>query len=306
MKFQKPSKTPKEHIELLKSRGLAISDEPLAEHYLKFIGYYRLGGYFIPFQFPNDPSHRFLPGSTFDRIIEVYSFDRELRLLMMDAVERVEVAFRACLSNHMCSRYGPHWFMNQRVFRNSNGFFPKLMKIVREKSGCELEGFPTSRRSPEPFLAQYFAKYDDPKLPPSWMITEVLSFSDWSWVYEEIDKREDRKPISDNFKLAPEVLQSWMHALAYSRNICAHHGRLWNRDFTIKPLIAKTWAGHLTPNHRFYAQAFVLNQLMLVVSPQTTWSRRLFELLAKYSRIDPVHMGFPKEWATAPEWGLRR
>jgi abortive infection bacteriophage resistance protein len=223
----------------------------------------------------------------------------------MDAVERIEVAFRTCLSNYMCDKYGPHWFMDKRLYRGGK-FFAKFIQIVAEKSGCKIDGHLTPKREPEPFLASYFAKYDDPKLPPSWMITEVLSISDWSLVYEELEKREDRKMIAANFSLSAEILESWIHAVAYVRNLCAHHSRLWNREFTIKPRVAEKFREQLTPNNRYYAQAFVLNQLMLVISPDTTWSRRLLELLNKtYEKINKLPMGFPANWNEAVEWRVR-
>ena len=106
--FSKISLTPEQHIVLLKKRGLIFQDETRACHYLRFIGYFRLSGYFIPFQVPGDPQHTFLPQTTFDQALQVYIFDRKLRLLVMDAVERIEVAIRTTISDVMGLAYSPH------------------------------------------------------------------------------------------------------------------------------------------------------------------------------------------------------
>ncbi|RLB89759.1 MAG: hypothetical protein DRH26_10940 [Deltaproteobacteria bacterium] len=82
--FEKSSLTPDQHIGLLKKRGLTFQDQDRARHYLQFIGYYRLSGYFLPFQVPGDSQHTFLPTTTFDHILQTYIFDRKLRLLVMD------------------------------------------------------------------------------------------------------------------------------------------------------------------------------------------------------------------------------
>jgi abortive infection bacteriophage resistance protein len=303
MKFDKPARTPSEHVAIWKSRGLSVDDAE-AEHYLRFIGYYRLGGYCIPFQIPNDPEHTFRTGTTFKQVLRLYTFDRELRLLAMDAIERVEVAFRTTVSNHMSVKYGPHWYMNQRLFRSSDKgtFFKNLITIVAANTGASLDGITRARREPEPFLVSYFAKYCEPKLPPSWMTAEVLSLSDWSLIFEEIEKREDRRVIAASFEVAPEVLQSWIHAVAYVRNICAHHGRLWNREFTIKPMIAEKYRQELTPNNRFRAQAFVLNQFMQLISPHTTWAQRLSDHFNMFAEVPKHEMGFSEGWEKSAAW----
>ena len=99
--YCKPALTIEQQIDLLVSRGLTIPDRDKALHYLNYIGYHRLSGYFLTFQqnAPGVESHSFKKGVTFKDILDIYIFDRELRLLVMDAIERIEVAFRACISN---------------------------------------------------------------------------------------------------------------------------------------------------------------------------------------------------------------
>ena len=45
----------------------------------------------VPFQVVDDHNHKFTPGITFDHVLDLYVFDRELRLLVFDAIERIEV-----------------------------------------------------------------------------------------------------------------------------------------------------------------------------------------------------------------------
>ncbi len=97
--FLKPSLSLDEQIALLKNRGLIIENPQRLRQYLRFIGYYRLSGYFRRscvgyFQIEGDPLHRFQLNTTFDQTLRCYIFDRKLRLMIMDAVERIEVAFR--------------------------------------------------------------------------------------------------------------------------------------------------------------------------------------------------------------------
>ncbi len=93
MKFEKPPLTLKAQVDLLRSRGLIIEDSAKAEHYLQHINYYRLRSYLIPFE-ANSTTHTVRPETSFDSVLELYVFDRELRLLLLDAIERFEVALR--------------------------------------------------------------------------------------------------------------------------------------------------------------------------------------------------------------------
>ena len=298
MRFEKPALSVQEHLDLLRARGLAIPNLEISAHYLKFIGYYRLSGYWLPLTFknhPTKPSHNFKPGVSFDDVLNLYKFDRELRLLVMDAVERIEVAFRSCFSNCMCAKAGPHWYMSPSHFVSQDAHREFAAKVV-ERTGFELSKRIAIERGKEVFLQHYFSKYDEPKLPPAWMIIEVLSISVLSKAYENLDLREDRKRISMEFGLNPEVLESWMHAISYIRNLCAHHSRLWNREFTIRPLISKEIKNQVQNNSRFFAQATVINFLLKKVSPQTTWWSRFCNLVSESPFIDPQALGSPVEW----------
>ena len=293
MRFEKPALTLTQQIQLLLSRGLRIDDEKEAEHYLRFIGYYRLSGYALPVsRKKSDGTHHFKDGASFTDILNLYRFDRELRLLLNDAIERVEVAFRTCVSNHMSVRHGPHWFLQGKLFDGQQQWKEFLQRIATDL-GFQEDGQLKDLKGRDVFIQHYFRKYTDPKLPPSWMVAEAVSLSCWSKVFQNIAGREDRKAISQELGLNPEVLVSWMHAISYTRNICAHHGRLWNREFTIRPMIAKEHEGHLRQNGRFYAQAYIINLLLTRAAPQSMWWNRFVEHVAQHGFIDKAAMGFP-------------
>lgn len=100
MRFTKPTKTFAEQVELLVSRGMEIDDPERAERYLSHLNYYRLAAYWLPCE-QGHPTHRFRPGTRFNSVLEHYIFDRELRLLVMDAIERLEVSLRTRWSYYL-------------------------------------------------------------------------------------------------------------------------------------------------------------------------------------------------------------
>lgn len=303
MKFNKPPLSLPQQLAKWQTRGLVIPEANRAAHYLRYIGYYRLSAYALPFQQLSLPDKAFRAGTTFDDILGLYVFDRELRLVVMDAIERIEVAFRICLVNEMSVRHGPHWFMEAKHF------YPRFKHHeLLDKIDKELRIPPGSTRPSnvhhEVFINHYYSKYTDPYLPPSWMIAEALPLGVWSRVYENLRGATERKAVAAGFQVDEQVLHSWLHALTYLRNLCAHHARLWNRQFVIKPVIAKKHAAFLKANDRFYAMAVVMWELLRLVAPQSHWHRRLSDLFGQFNAVNPGAMGFPANWREQAFWNL--
>ena len=92
--FNKKPKNLDEQIALLESRGMIVDDRESAKFYLQHINYYRLRAYWLTFEL-DLVSHQFFKNTKFQDVLELYIFDRELRLLVLDAIERIEVSVRS-------------------------------------------------------------------------------------------------------------------------------------------------------------------------------------------------------------------
>ena len=151
------------------------------------------------------------------------------------------------------------------------------------------------------FIKHYYDKYGEPALPPSWMVFETLSFGTVSQAFKNLT-RQNQKPIAKTFGLDGAVLGSWLHALSYVRNLAAHHQRLWNRVYTIKPIAARHLAADLQDTTRFYAQAVMIEALLRVVAPASRWGDRLADLLAQHPKVPLGRLGFPEGWQQREVW----
>lgn len=287
-----------DQLQLLIARGLVVVDSTSATHYLKHIGYYRLSGYALPFQKGGVcvDRHNFRPGSTFESILERYVFDRRLRLVVMDAIERIEIAIRAALSNSIATRHGPHWYQNQALFSQTFDH-AKFLDDIKHQIGHE----PRHSNRRDVYIEHYYRKYDDPDMPPCWMVFESISFGTISYAYKHLAPTEF-KPICGAFGLPHNVLISWLHSVSYIRNICAHHARLWNRECRIKPLAANAYKTDMTPNDRVYAQLVVMQVFLRKIAPENHWARGLSDLLNEHPKIPLRSMGFPSDWLDRPIW----
>jgi abortive infection bacteriophage resistance protein len=294
--FNKPSLRVPEQVTLLRQRGLEIGNEASAAKHLKFIGYYRLSGYMLPFQRGGNDAdrHTFAAGTTFQDILDLYTFDRKLRLLLLDAIERIEIAVRAALSTILASQYGSHWYLDAARFDRNFDHADFMERSKREI------GHDDARRR-QVFIQHYYNAYDRPPTPPSWMLFEALPFGNVSMAVKGLDIAE-RKRLAAPFNLPEPAIQSWPHVLSYVRNLCAHHSRLWNRKFTIRPFIIKQYRDDLRRNDQLYAQLVVTQLFMKRISPDSLWPDRLEALLGEYPAITAARLRFPDAWRERPVW----
>jgi abortive infection bacteriophage resistance protein len=111
--FNKTYKNPEELVKLLLSRGLIINDAKRAERYIRSVGYYRLSAYFHPFLKSPKIEHKFKDGTTFDSALMLYRFDKKLRVLLFNEIEKIEIAVREAIMNMTAERSGDiFWLTN--------------------------------------------------------------------------------------------------------------------------------------------------------------------------------------------------
>jgi abortive infection bacteriophage resistance protein len=311
--YTKKPLTYEEQLSLLLERGLIINDIKRAKRYLSVISYYRLSAYFLPYSLYND---RFIVGTTFDDILNLYLFDRELRLFVFDAIERIEVSLRAQMVYQLSLKYrDSHWLDKSVLFKPSK-INPKTRKIlhVYQETQDIIERNKSSMY-PEVFIKHYISTYNKPSNPPSWMSIELLTIGELSRLYSALKNNSDKKGIADFYGLHHNVLSSWLHTLVYVRNICAHHARLWNRDFAIKPDVLlkpkRVWLDEIfnSNNNRCFYFLSLVKYLLISINPNNHFKEKLIALFEKYPTVPIAYMGIPTtdgvnlvDWKKQPVW----
>lgn len=337
--FKKEVKDHEDHLSKWQERGLVVADHERAKRYLSFIGYYRLSAYTIPFQTPSpsnsDINHRFKVNTSFDDVLNLYVFDRELRLLVMDAIERIEVAIRAQVCHVLCCQTNDaFWYLDESHFKQSYAHKRLLSNIERqllsEKIRLERDERAIDKRTikqdeknilkkrvqKENFLRHYLSTYNSPKLPPAWMMIEMLTWGDLSHLYSGLISNPYKKEIAQNLGLNLEVLESCIKSFQDIRNICAHHSRLWNkehgRNIKIPKSNAVEWLRNdiilsnsaINYNKRTYIILVAMQTLLYKISPNSTWAKRLKSLIEdnEFISSSKANMGMPDLWYDDPFW----
>jgi abortive infection bacteriophage resistance protein len=295
MEYNKPALSVDDHVELYRRRGLVIPDVARVIHYIKYIGYYRLSGYACAFRDPDADEERFLDGTTFDSILDAYIFDRKIRHLLMDALERIEISVRSSISDIMAEAHGPFWLLDDRNFQS--GQHQSVIELIKKAIG------PNPRENQHDHVRHYYETYSSPDIPPCWMVVEIMSFGEISKVYRKMVGSE-RRPIADAFSVQHDVFESWLHSLSTARNICAHHGRFWNRKLKISPKIPKNLRLIVSTDKKatLYSVCVIAQYLMSVIADGSRWSERLAELVNSQVDVDIERIGFSPGWDDDSFW----
>lgn len=303
--FEKPPLSIDAQLERLSSRGIIIQDETAARHYLSYISYYRFCGYAIEFEGELvNGEKQYHQNTSFEQILDCYVFDRKLRLLVIDAIERIEIAIRTVMINELALKYNnAHWYLNKNLFLPKFRHEDLIQSIKKETQYKARDGTVQGKKR-EQFIKHYYNKYQTPELPAVWMVAEILPLGSWSIIFSNLADRENQKIICKHFGINYIVMESWLHTLTYLRNLCAHHSKLWSRNFTLKPMIANNYRKQLENNSRFSAQAAILKIYLDVISPDNEWTKHLLDLIKQHPRIDTRKMGFNKDWKSDQFWSF--
>lgn len=293
----KPWKSYQDQLQILQDRGLEFDNPGAALNYLDRIGYYRLSGYWYPFRQlellddgeGNISYHRhneFLADSHFEDAVKLYVFDKKLRLLALDALERIELAVRVDIA-HLLGKRDIHahespdclhgHFAKQRINRGRDA------GKTRHELWLERYRHMLHRARREPFVEHYQKKYG--RLPV-WVAIEIWDFGLMSKLYAGL-KQQDQITIAQKYRAVDgQDFSSRLRSLNFIRNVSAHHSRLWNINVlerTPVPDIEGDW--QQLNNARPFYYFCIMQQFMQDICPNSSWSTRFAGLLTEFPDV---------------------
>ena len=285
----KEYKTIDEQIALLRSRGLAIADEELAKDFLLRNNYYRISGYSLTLR-----SHDvFSKNASFQNIVDIYCFDHEFRHVLLQYIEKIEVAVKSVYTHEFTRRHGPTGYLDVGHFTDPVKYKEIIDKVEKQKD---------SRLPHEAYLKHYIEELKEDI--PLWAYIDLFTISDVSFMYK-ISEKEIKDAVATSLSLnarGADILESFMHSITIIRNLCAHGSRLYNRLFEQKPwlnkkeqrLLIKGKDGIVDNAHLF---GFILiMRRLLKLEEFAEMKAQILESNGKYPFVDMRYYGFPKGW----------
>lgn len=278
--YDKKPTTFEEQINILRSRNLLVEDEDKAKDILCRVNYYRLSAYMLSFKV-NDA---FKEDITLNDIYEIYCFDKKLRNLLVGVLESIEIEFRTHFAYYLSHKYGAMGYLDSINFVNSKYH----TKFIQE---LETEVY---RNREELFIKHHKIKYDGQV--PLWAVVEIMSFGMLSKLYSNL-KIDDKKAIAlmcNGVHYTP--LTSWLYSLAHIRNVCAHYGRIYDKEFYSKPIIPKKYKKYEINDAKIFARIISIKQIILNKSEWNTFVINLKVLIDEYEIVNLDLIGFPVNW----------
>lgn len=310
----KPWKSIDEQVEILQSRGLQIEDSDRAKRYLRRLGYYRLSGYWYPFRQFREASDaqsaelrqdNFVEGSRFGDLIKLYVFDKKLRLLALDALERIEMSLRVDVAHLLGER-------DARAHENPDCFHGNFGNRIDPNSGKTghqiwLEKYQQQVRRARhtPFVVHNLDKYG---CIPIWVAIEVWDFGMLSTLYAGM-KHQDKNVLADKYGATDgNKMASYLRSLNFIRNVSAHHTRLWNVNVVDRSSLPQGEHWQQLNNARPFFYFCLMQMLLRVICPTSTWGQRLNTLInedfpvVESGAIKTGDFGLIDNWRTWELW----
>lgn len=322
-----------DQLEQLMRRGMAVTDRARALDCIERIGYYRLSGYwydlrqrtaFCPLDEQTGGKPKkvrierpvlddFKPGTRFQDAVDLYVFDKRLRLLVLDVLEHIEIALRVDIS-HSLGQVDRFAYLKPELFHDSFATRLEPETGLTPHHGWLAKHASLIGRSREEFIKHNKAKYGQPLA--IWVACEVWDFGCMSTLFAGM-KEADQDRISAQYGVSNgRVFASWLRSLNYLRNVCAHHSRLWNRNVVDQPRLPPVgevpaldgFQGDVAAQRR--ARPFLLlcicQHLMQAINPGSSWGKRLKDLLEQdfpdlsHVGLTLQGMGVDDGWQTRP------
>lgn len=298
--YGKPWLSVADQVSKLEARGLQVTNRSDAESFLRHVNYYRFAGYCLAFE---QPRHSFPVGVTFEKVKFAYKFDSQLRDLFTESLELIEIDLCTSVAHIFGKTYGAFGhsiaanFHQRFDFKTTHAHW--LSKLHDETT-----------RSNELFVKHFRQKYIEYPNLPIWAVTEIMSFGSLSRMVGALHKH-DRQVVAAEYGIPAKVLSSLTHHFAYVRNLCAHHSRLWDRVWSIKPDLPRhaDWMPpHIVSNERLFTTLLLMRKLLLrspEIKPEADECRdRVNALLSNPPAVGnpSAVMGLTNNWMDHPVW----
>lgn len=286
----KSFKTIDEQLDILISRGLKVNNKEKAKKFLLHNNYYRVSGYSLTLR-----NHDvFFKSAEFQNIVDIYNFDHELRHIILEYIEIIEVTVKSVYSYIFTKQHGSIGYLNPNFFTNTDKYNDIIQKAEAQKK---------ARLPHEAYLKHYIEDLNQEV--PFWAYVDLLTISNISFLYT-ISETDIKNEVASEFgltmKKGSQIFAKYMHSMTIIRNLCAHGSRLYNRLFEQKPslnrkeqaLLIKDEQGNIDNSH-LYGFILIMRRL-LSKDDFEEMKKKIINLTKTYPFVSMHYYGFRCDW----------
>ena len=302
--MEKNFKTIDEQVQILKDKGLIIEDELDTKDILLRENYFFIMGYRHVFMV-SKKENKFIPGTTFNELYSLFTFDRNLRTIIFKNVLVIENQLKSVISYQLSKKYGYREkdYLNPKNFTSDHSKSRRVRDLI-DKMKRQIRINATSHNATMHYINNY-------GYIPLWVLVKVLSFGIVCELYT-ILKREDQVEIAEIFGTTPDILQDTLIILSNYRNLCAHEDIVFEHktervipDTKYHELmnIPKMDGDYIYGKNDIFAVVIIFKILLNERSFRLMMKEIEYEIELLDGRVDTVsinkildRMGFPKDY----------
>lgn len=297
-------KTLDEQIEILKNKGLVITDVDKAKSILFRENYFFLSGYRHLFMKRYRDS-KFIEGTTFEELYSTFLFDRKLRNIMFKYILVIENNIKSIVSYQLSRKYG----IRESEYLNPDNYVEdpckeRQLKDILNKMRRQIRVNSKQHSATMHYTTNY-------GYIPLWVVVKVLSFGIIAEFFNVL-KEEDQYAIANVYNINSEVLSTYLSLLANYRNVCAHEDILYDHR-TQKSIPDNKYHQFLDIEKEFGVYKYGKNDLfsLVIMMKELLSDSEFIEMLNEVSyevklldeKINTVEtsailnkLGFPNNW----------
>ena len=227
-----------EQMSLLEERGMITKPKDVEK--LKVIGYYRIKQFAAPLATKKVVEQKTVydySGVLFSDVLKRYYQDKNLRIHLLHAIEKIEVAMKTWVAYILGDQYGAFGYLDFSQWCDRN----KYSKFEIEKRQFFFKRDllrSTSRSCTEDIKLRTNKEKDN--LPSVWLAVEVLTFGELVRLVEIMSTKNKRR-LAQMFRCTTIELVSWLKCINFVRNTCAHNSNVIDLQLETKPICRDRW-----------------------------------------------------------------
>lgn len=297
--MEKPFLTYEEQLSLLEKRGIKIKDRERALLKIKNINYYKIKEFAEPFKKVEIIEENGIQIKketyeciSFEGIITRFYTDKNLRIYLLDAIEKVELSIKTKLGYLLGKYYGENGYLEFKNWCNKDKYCQYYIRDQEKQFIRRINEYILERDNA--FIKEILKDSNSSKKIPIWLIMEILTFGDIVKIYELMSNKL-RKELSAEYDLEANTLEKYLKNLKLVRNFSAHNKKIIDLKLITCPPLRKEWEDYLEPNIKGLAiTIFILKQLINKINPKYGFGN-IHKTLSKYishKNIKANYLGF--------------
>lgn len=300
--YSREHKSFEQQLDLLSIRGMKVNDREKAIERLKNISYYKIKEFAKPYYKPTEIDGKIemrYEKISFEGVINRFYKDKNLRIDLLHAIEKVELSFKTRFS-YLLGEKDPFNYLKFNFWCNKKEYCKHYIWHKEDEFKNHLKNL--IYRNKNDMIMEFLRENPEQKFPPIWMAIDVMSFGDVLNLFElmSIKNRED---IAKHFGCTHGELESWLNHLKFIRNKCAHNANVLDLEVRTPPPIKEEWKSIILKNennesysNKLATTLVILHYLVKKINESYAFGsiHKTLSNLVKTSDVAANQLGFKK------------